>query len=192
MAQLLREYVKALVERIRSRSFDMKTFQSLPDLDSIIDYAIANLEELGLGTSRAAYLLNSKYVIKVAQNKRGLGQNEAEFNISKDPETGPLVTRVVARHPKFYWIMSELVRPLASEEEFEKLTGISFETFVADLEAGNSENPFINSVLQVSQKTGLELQDLMRIEHWGKTAYGHVVLLDSGYTTEVKNTLYRL
>lgn len=178
--QLLRTYVQLVCERTRSRAFNMKQLQSMDDLAQIKDYAFQNLEELGLGSSRAAYALNSRHVLKVAQNHRGLAQ------IAADPEASKLVTRVIQRHPKNYWLVSELVRSLTDEQEFENITGFSLEDFAEDLMSGHPVTRFARFVLSVAKKTGLEMQDLIRISSWGRSADGRLVLLDSGYTSTSK------
>ena len=158
----------------------MNVFRAMDDLSDIQDYALQNLEEIGLGSSRAAYVLSSRYVLKVAQNKE-------EAQISQDPTASKLVTRVVQAHPKHYWLVSELV----NEEEFEELTGFSLEDFAEDLKSGQPVTRFARFVLGVAKKTGLEMQDLIRISSWGRSADGRLVLLDSGYTSASKASYTR-
>lgn len=184
--QLLRTYVRLVCERTRSKTFSVNVLQSMDDLSQIQDYALKNLEELGLGSSRAAYALSSRYVLKVAQNHRGVAQNQEEVQIAQDPAAARLVTRVVKAHPKYYWLISELVRPLTDEREFESLTGYSLEDFAEDIKSGHPVTRLGRFVLNVARKTGLELQDLIRISSWGRSADGRLVLLDSGYTSTSK------
>lgn len=56
-------------------------------------------------------MLRSKRVLKIALNKQGIAQNEAEINIFTNPITKPIVAKVYDYDPNFLWIISELVRP---------------------------------------------------------------------------------
>lgn len=49
---------------------------------------------------------------------------------------------------------------------------------------------FLDKLLSVKEANELEEADLTSIGHWGKTADGRVVILDYGYTTNVRQTHY--
>lgn len=99
-----------------------------PDPDSKIDYVIdvAGLRYLNEGSSRAVFVIDSKRVLKIAKNEKGFAQNEMEFRVFQDPATAPLVTKMFLHAEDFSWLVSEIVRPLRSEEEFQQLSGVPF------------------------------------------------------------------
>ena len=112
-------------ESIRSKTFELSTFKSLKTLPRRLKYAKDNLELLSDGgTSRIVFLLSSKKVLKISLlnlrdpkvNKKGIAQNEAEVRNSQ--QIPNLVTKVFEYAPDYSWIISELVRPLKSKEEF--------------------------------------------------------------------------
>jgi hypothetical protein len=88
--RLLREYLSLVIEKIRSKKvssgrlgghFDLKKFKSLDSIDMMKIYAGEFLENIGEGSSRVAFLFSGKYVLKIALNKKGVGQNEAELDV---------------------------------------------------------------------------------------------------------------
>lgn len=99
-----------------------------PDPDSKIDYVIdvARLRYLNEGSSRAVFVIDSKRVLKIAKNEKGFAQNEMELKVFQDASTAPVVTRILLNAPDFSWLVSEIVRPLTSEDEFQQLSGVPF------------------------------------------------------------------
>jgi len=216
---LLRRYIAALVlERIRSNKgkfgqdtkFNLKTFKSLERVEAMRDYADTFLKQLGKGSSRVAYLLSSKYVLKIALNEAGIAQNKAEVDVYTSPKTRPFVATVHASHDRYAWVVEDLVKELTSEKEFESLTGISWrqfhsainlpwDTFTSDPQGKKDDKiaathqhikngkgkQFLHAVAQTASALHLGIGDIQRLEHWGKTPDGRAVLLDFGYTAEV-------
>lgn len=190
MNDLLREYVElVLQERLRG-GFDLSKLKRMKSIADVQKYCLDNLDEVGLGSSRAAYVLSSRFALKVAQTKRGIAQNEAEFKASQHPALEGLVVPCSTHHPRFWWIISELVRPIASENEFRKLTGMTLENFVEDIKNERASNLFSARVLRAIKEVGMVPFDVIRIENWGRSASGHPVLLDSGLTQDVKAVAY--
>jgi hypothetical protein len=202
---LLKEYVRALVERIRSTGFDIREFRRLADEASkapdnrfqttpLLKYADEHLEVLGDGTTRSAYLLSSTKVLKIAQNsKKGVAQNKAEARGFNNPKIRPFVAKIFDHDAKYFYLVSELVRELDTEEEFQRLTGFPWDFFVECLkenslpegwEPGDEQLEFWNGI-QSLLSADLVWGDIARINHWGKTADGRLVMLDYGYTNKV-------
>ena len=113
-------------------------------------------------------------------------------------------------------MISELVRPIKSEQEFKSFTGMSesmFEFFVLRMyteeiydsetlkdslkeyfqikfkkfgkESTNFNEEFINHIGSLMQINDLKPGDLIKIDHYGKTSDGRIVLLDYGFNSEV-------
>jgi hypothetical protein len=215
--QLLREYLSLVVERIRTKRgvkggrlgdrFDLKRFKALAagagegegaSVDVLNAYASRYLQKLGEGSSRAAYVLGSKYALKVAVNKKGLAQNQAEMDVYTNPTSQPIVARVYSADPGFAWLVSDLVKPLADPAEFKQLTGADWQAFASLLDqnavrnrADVSKQPkFVQSVIATARANELLEGDLSEIGHWGKTPDGRCVLLDYGFTSEVHRSHY--
>ena len=212
-------------ESTRSKGFDYGVFKSLKSLPGKTKYAKDNLELLSKeGTSRIVFLLSSRKVLKLCQlslrdpkvKERGIAQNKAEtFNSSEIPS---IVTKVYDHAPDYTWIISEVARPLSSEEEFYNLTGFplkilrmfliegSEDGFDIDLYAKRFPKSIKKDLARIKEwegfpdilKTmknpleGLHPGDFGVYDHWGKTGDGRIVLLDSGATWEVIFDLYSL
>jgi hypothetical protein len=116
--------LEAFLFWLNESKFNPKSLDALASLEqkrqAVED---AGLSPMGEGSSRAVYLLDSKRVLKLATNEQGVEQNRKEqevFNSSLQP----LVARLFEESQDGSWLVSELVRPLSSEEDFEALTGL--------------------------------------------------------------------
>lgn len=204
--ELLREYVEVMVEKIRTQKnsnirfgpkFDLKQFKSLEHVKHLNLYAETYLEKIGRGSSRAAYVFSSRYVLKIAVNNKGIAQNEAEVDAYTNPQSKPVIAKIYDFDPDYKWLMSELVRPLDNETEFEKFTGIDFEVFMGQVyDLINKEiNPEKCSKLAAATThtmlhNNILTYDIDRFDHWGATPDGRVVILDYGYTEGVFKSHY--
>lgn len=197
--RLLEEYIRFIIfEKIRSvkknspfgSRFDFKKFRSLDNIEFMRGYADSFLQVLGEGSSRVAYALSSNKVLKIALNGKGVDQNIAELDVFTNPATKPMVAKVQDYDPEYRWIIADSVRIFNSEEEFEKETGVNFKEFVEDIKQSlirkqQPESDLAVSTLKTIMSSNLMLGDVARIEHWGKSSDGRVVLLDYGFTKEV-------
>lgn len=209
-SNLLREYIDLLVEAIRSKKgvksgggskFDLNKYKSLTDIEEMNKYAATYLDKLGQGSSRAAYLLSGKYALKIAINDKGVGQNRAEVDVFTNPKSAKVVAKVYSADKSYSWVISDVVKPIKSVDEFKQLTGVPWEGFCRFVAAAikskkmPDEAPdFVKSVVQTALASNLLRGDLVDlkdgdphsvIDHWGKTPDGRAVLLDYGFTGEV-------
>jgi hypothetical protein len=200
---LLREYIAILVE-IRSKKgvndklgkkFDMAKFKQLDNFHMMNVYASTFLDKMGVGSSRAAYVFSSRYVLKIAINEKGIAQNKTEVDVFTNPNSKDVVAKVYSADTKFMWIVSDLVKPISTEGEFKSISGVRWSSFIQALETylhndTDYERPeglptFVKGVIDTMLQNHLMLGDLDNVEHWGKTPDGRCVLLDYGFTHEV-------
>lgn len=208
----LKEFIieSLLYEKIRSKRFKMSEFRSLKTHEEILKYAYRNLKEIGQGSSRAVFALSSRFVLKVAMNKRGIAQNEAELDIYTDPATKSITSKIIEYDNQYNWLISELVRPIINRFEFHDLTGIRWFSFTEGIEEAVYEGieeainfirsehitldqksiEFITAVFTMARNTKILRGDLSRVDHWGKTTNGQVVVLDYGFTENVREKYY--
>lgn len=159
--------------------FSIGEFKKFDHYEEVYDYLIERLEYVGEGSSRIVFIYNNKYVIKIAKNIEGIEQNKFEFELSQDYEINEFVAKVEEVGKSFIWIMSEIVRPLNSQDEFEEnVPSNIFESFVFKL----------TSKYKVSDS----FDDFIKYDHWGKTTDGRYVLLDYGINDDIFNTYYFL
>lgn len=199
MNSLLREYISMLLWEIRSikkgsafgDKFNMKKFEALDNINMLVAYAESFLEKLGQGSSRVAFVLSPRYVLKIAINNKGIAQNETEVQIASNPKTKSIIAKVHKFDPNYKWVISDAVRELKSDDDFSKATGLNWYTFLYEV-AAIAKGKWIGYPSEMAQATGETMKvnnmmfgDISKIGHWDKTADGRVVLLDYGLTGEV-------
>lgn len=197
-AIILKEYVRLVLEKIRTVKknsafgdrFDIRKFKSLDNIEFMKAYADSFLQLLGEGSSRVAYTLSSNKVLKIATNKKGIDQNLAELDVFTNPATKPMVAKVQDYDPEYRWLVADSVRVFSNEAEFEKETGLDFKEFVEEVKISlikkvNPKSDLAANTIKTIVNSNLMLGDVARIEHWGKSSDGRVVLLDYGFTKDV-------
>ena len=231
----LLEYL--LTEKIRSKTFDIRELKKLEHVHEIAAYIHETLEPLSLsgGSSREVFILSSGKVLKLVKIvyseddgnydedtgewvpvedlegsiARGTAQNEAEFNTYTEasPEVQKILPKLYDYDRNFYWLISELVKPLKWNDwtTFEKASGVSkeaFDDFRSDMNDGydgynehpNKEdyedNPFLLALFNLVWSHDISTSDLQSGDQWGTTTEGRLVLLDAGGTNEVLNNYY--
>ena len=97
-----------------NKHFDIREFRKLFSEKQAYEYAMARLQFLGKGSSRAVFLYDSGKVLKIAYGMRSAGkaQNKAEVDVFSNPLAKPVVAKVFDYDRDFHWIISELVKPL--------------------------------------------------------------------------------
>ena len=200
---------EVLMEKLRSKGqFNFQKWKQLPFADQLrmLDQTF---QVLGEGSSRKVFLLSNRFVMKYATNSKGLAQNKTEVQFAKDKTLRPALAMVQDSDPKGNWVMAQLVRPLTSWNEFEKIKGYSSEILgyamgdqwePSDIQQSQMSSPeqkaaaqkdlvFLNAVNGLVKK-GLVRGDMKFHDHWGKTPDGRVVLLDYGFDRNTANAEY--
>ena len=193
-----------LYEKIRSKSFNIQEFKQLKTPKEMVDYAREhNLQPLGRGSSRRAYVLSSRFALKIANPKfqeAGRAQNEAEARATETAsETVKFVIPQVRQHnPQYNWIISDLVRPANNMREVAKHAGIHESQLwslledgipLEHLESSLQQNPFVKG-LEAVILSGVSARDLVSEHQFGITTDGRAVVLDYGGTNTVLNDFY--
>lgn len=201
--------------------FDMNKFKSLQSFSQRINYCIKILgKSLGAGSSRRVFPIDNEKVLKLAINKKGLAQNEAECDWYLQ-KTG-ICAKVYDVDDNYKWIeMQRAVK--AKPSDFKRLTGYSFkflQAFVGwvheqyarrrnwgrDMDFDEEIDRLINSdeyydtifacINDYMSNTGLEAYgDLQRISSWGvvsENGQESLVLIDFGLNNDVATEYYGL
>ena len=87
-------------------------------------YLDSHLEKIGSGSSRIVYKVDDEKVIKLAKNRKGLAQNEAEADKSSYPTD--LFAKVYECDQNYYWIEMEVARK-PKKSDIKSLYGVPFE-----------------------------------------------------------------
>jgi hypothetical protein len=157
---------------------------------------------IGTGSSRYVYDLKDGTVLKLALDNKGIAQNSVEAFAGRDPSINRILAQVEDSSDEFVWLISEKVQPLY-KPEFEALTGIPWGSLKQRLEepAGSQRvvgggcltgDEFIAYLKNYLEKyKGMLVDDILKIDSWGKTDSGCAVLLDYGASEAMFKKLYR-
>jgi hypothetical protein len=168
----------------------------------------------------AFLLPNTNKVLKIALRPAGIAQNEQEASVFTNPQTQEVVTKIYDFDPEYKWLISETAREFVTKEEFDNKVGIDFDAFVGAIQLGinwqedisdfveemyDDKTPgerqkkindllnnkdFVNKAIAMKSATKTSIGDMSRVEHWGYTSDGRIVLLDYGASLEIVNKFY--
>lgn len=198
--------LKVLAKRV---AFNFQEFRKLRNLEDIRRYADERLQHMGGGdtgqaqSSRITYRFGSGKVLKIAMSEKGRDQNRAEVKIwtaVKHEET-PLVVPVIFADPTFGWIISEIVKPFGDQDGVEIVKRLDMDQYAEDIEElidyvdqphyipkeylAVRDEPVYKQLSKIIHQLKLLPGDLQFPGHYGLTASGRTVILDSGFTEEV-------
>ena len=202
-----------LFENYFDNLFDMEEFKKLNSFNKRIIYCQEHLERISSGSSRIVYKIDDKTVLKLARNTKGLLQNEVEYDMANDLYVN-CVAEVYEVDPKYYWIRSEMARKL-TKPEFKKLTGFNFDDYTNVMQNHYYTcNPGVRCTLTVNKKIvdkmweneftynmldymmcfDIPVVDITKLNSYGivnRDGEDSIVLIDYGFTNEVKNVYYK-
>lgn len=133
---------------------------------------------LGKGSGRRVFDMGNGYVIKVAKNKKGIAQNEAEHKMVLDTEAD-LFAKVVSASEDFKYVIME------KAERVQRMNYI-WKHFNAK---NNKEFYQTINLKGISNKYGLTIADFGRASNWG-LINGIPVIVDYGLTNTVFKKYY--
>ncbi len=133
---------------------------------------------LGSGSGRQIFDLGNGYVIKIARNRKGLAQNEAEYQIYKSG-SNELFAPIVAASPSLNMIIMERANRHSDNSPVWRYFGVN----------NNYELKQIPQIHSAIKKNGLVFSDLRRPSSWG-TINGKPVIIDYGLTRSVHKKYY--
>ena len=203
-------------ESIRSTDkrnrFNFEEFKNLSH-DQMIRYASSRLKQVGKGSSRSAFVLSSRYVLKVARYPAGQEQNKAErdlYNRAKSTPAGNVIPKVYAGSPEGEWIVSDLVKPFRRyADEIVEFAGVSTNDISTllnkpddDVEEDDATMDDYAEIEYNLTAAGWKLvrgiRELIKLgaapdihdEQFGQTPDGRVVMVDTGFTEEIGSEFY--
>lgn len=216
-----KELVQLLTEMAYPVNFDLNEFSKLTSFLKRKEYCDKHLTKLGRGSSRIAYQVDDDKVLKIAYNKKGIAQNQSEYQTSSDRYD--IMARVYEYNRDYLWLEMELAKPL-KEKDFMRIYGIKFSdlySFIYDVSLLYNKKIKIHrekSILyndydkEEMSKYKQELKilldniyyyltdfmptvdDFQIIKNWGLVKRDNkevAVIVDYGLTEEIFNTYYR-
>jgi hypothetical protein len=179
----------------------LKELSDIKEFDDRIKFAKKRWKLLGAGSSRTAFQINKKLIIKIAHNEKGVEQNKNEMN----PKAQVSCTnKVVMADAEGKWVIMRNTDPL-SVEEFKKIVGVGFKQFMNAIfykfnnESRNWDEPrdyteieknklFIE-VAELIFNNDLQIGDLDKKNAW-RLLDGRPVIVDWGLTRSTFDTFY--
>lgn len=126
--QIIESNDENLEEMAYPTNFSLEQFSQIPSFAARIRYCNERLPKLGVGSSRIAYKVDDEKVLKIAKNSKGITQNVAECDWSRN-EFKCFAKIFEADIDNYTWVEMEIARK-AKRSDFKKLLGLSFEEIV--------------------------------------------------------------
>lgn len=121
-------------------SFNMEEFKTLTSFKDRIAYCNQHLRKIASGSSRVVFMIDNEKVLKLAKNKKGLAQNEVEYDYSQHLNSDPVLAKVFdADTDNHMWIEMELARKL-TQSKFKQLRHYDWEHFAKEVMNVHYEN----------------------------------------------------
>lgn len=186
-----------------SNSFSMDELKSIGSLAERIKYCKSTLKEIGKGSSRIVFEIDSAHVLKLALNQDGFKQNKTEY--FQDYKNNPILARCVDVDKKGSLVSSIVMEKAlpVDENDFKKLTGVSISDLTAVGDNATSPEEFFEEInvkyknknlflkelehLVENGNLGRGLADLLILSSYGKVLRDgkeRIVLIDYGYSEE--------
>lgn len=194
--------------------FDINEFKNINSYAGKMRFAEQHLgKPIGRGSARVVYRVDENKVLKLAKNKKGISQNNAETDWFNDSYYDDIHAKVIDFDDKNnIWVEMELAFRV-KKSDFQRLWGIKFEDLGFYLKKRYFENRGQQSMFSVSSEVkevmdeSDEVQhlvafmydsdspdgDLGRISSWGlvKREDGeYLVLIDFGLNQSTYNSYY--
>ena len=133
---------------------------------------------IGSGSGREVFDMENGYVIKVAKNKAGVAQNKAEYKISFN-DNSDLFAKAIEISNDYNLLIMEKADPINNILVIWKYFNV------------RSKRELFNSkeLQNIKREYNLLLGDFARKSSWGMIN-GRPVIIDYGFTREVKNRYY--
>jgi len=179
----------------------LRELSEIKDFEDRVEFAKSKWKFLGEGSSRTAFEIDEKLIIKVAHNPKGLAQCLTEM----DPKAQrPCTLPVVIADAEGKWIIMPNTDSL-KEKDFKKLVGFGFTQFMNALffKFNNEsdqwakprdyeeieKNPLFNCVAGLVFETDSQLGDIDKASSW-RLYDGKPVIGDYGLSRDVFKEYY--
>lgn len=198
-------------------NWNLDTFKSLKSFSQRVQYCNQILTRLSSGSSRIVYKIDEEKVLKLAKNRKGIGQNGVERDRYAHQAYDDIVAKVFESDENNLWLEMELAKKL-TPTRFKQLVGVSLEDLKNYLDAeysinnGNrhgydfhisrikpenlhsvKNNEFIGRLLSLIADMDLHIGDFGIISTYGevvKNGTPSVVVVDLGFSKTVASDYY--
>jgi len=208
------QILNPLEEMAYPAEFNMETLKSIRSYAKRLEYVASLLPRISSGSSRVVYRIDDEKVLKVAKNKKGLAQNQAEADYSIQ-QYYSIVAKVFDSDENDIFLEMELASKVKASA-FRNIRGFSIEdleTYLRHIDSLNNprrymgryslpdrlqpmhEDEWVQELLDLSGNYSYPIPgDFGRLSTYGLVKRGNedeVVLIDYGLTHDVMDTHYR-
>jgi hypothetical protein len=196
-------------------NWDVEEFKKLKSFNQRVQYCQDKLQRISSGSSRIAYKIDETKVLKLAKNKKGIAQNEAEINYSQDYMMDDIVAQIFNYDENGLWLEMELARKV-TPTSFKKIADVTFENYTDavlyyrdELKRNATQhkktppvnmdemwnNEFVSRIFDLmGSYDNFMSGDLLKLSTYGLVTRDNqdiIVLIDYGLTEDVYNTHYK-
>lgn len=189
---------KKITEEAYPESFNIDDFGDIKSFKGRIDYAKANLQRLGSGTSRVVYKVDEQKVLKIAKNKKGVMQNSIEIDYRNQ---SMLFAEVFDFHNYSLWVEMEYVKKM-TRKKFKELIGYDVDDIFLIFKRNNRflsaenkikieemlKNEYVKEIDSLVQNYKFLIGDFLKLDSWGIAIRENKevpLLIDFGLTDDV-------
>lgn len=198
--------VEELMEAPLPDSWDKDIYNDRIPFKTRIEYAKERAQQVGVGSSRVAFKIpyqGRDTVLKIAKNRKGAAQNEAEAQILDDwyiKSTGIVIPVIDYDETSTYptWIHMEYAQRITQKRLESFFGGVSMGMITGYLDSLQGrrsftkydipeelhENEYFSNLQDVVLNYGLPAADLARAANWGLYKGQRPVIVDIGFTNE--------
>lgn len=143
-----------------------------------LDIKNRTYKHIGSGSGRQVFDLENGYVVKMGRNKKGIAQNEAEFQIASTNKSD-FLAKIPQASDNFKFIIMEKADKVRSITSVWKYYNVK----------NNKELFELKELKDIYTQNNLLLPDLYRPDNWGRIGE-RLVIIDYGFTWKVKRKYY--
>lgn len=161
------EYMTESVNEYSDSVINTDDFSTLPSFAKQVAYCRKTLgRPIGVGSSRIVFRVDDNKVLKLAKNKKGIAQNEAECENCNDYYAGDMFAQVFEYDKERYtYIVCEEARP-PKESDFKRIMGVTYEQFCRFCFAFESEYSRYSRPVKLTQEDYDFLEDNEELSNW--------------------------
>lgn len=103
-------------------SFSFEEFNNIKSYNGKLKYANERLQKISSGSARVVYKVDEEKVLKIAKNKKGIGQNsiESDWGLQRMSD---IVAKIFDTNDDHFWVEMELAKKL-TPNRFKQLVGM--------------------------------------------------------------------
>lgn len=209
ISEILLEEDEPIIETPLPSDWDQEQFNKGTTFKKMLAYAKERAEKIGKGSSRVAFTIpynGRDTVLKIAMNRKGLAQNQAEAELLSDSYISsmriviPMIDHDV-QDGRVSWIHTEKAQKISQKQLESYFGNVPMQTvvgYVAYLIAGKrinipeelQDSDYFHDLRDLIENFNLPPGDFTPAENWGLYK-GEPVIIDLGFTNETAKLYQR-